>query len=86
MLRKLFTGSLAALALCTSLFAAAPAEAGHGQFRTKFVSRSCHYKVLYRFHHCDPWCCYGCFDCYCDAEHAARHLSCKGYQIRIVNY
>ncbi len=42
-----------------------------------------HYEVLYRWRACDPWRCYGRFDCRPDARFAAERLEREGFHVRI---
>jgi hypothetical protein len=45
MVRKWITGSLAALALCTSLTMALPVQAGNGDYQGGYVGQYTHFKV-----------------------------------------
>jgi hypothetical protein len=98
MLRKLFLTAVTGVTLMAPLTATPAAQAGEpagyrhrerdydrdrDYDRGRWRRRHHEYRVFYRECCSDPWCCYGCYDCYEEAYHAECCLRHDGYEVSL---
>jgi hypothetical protein len=76
MLRKLVVSAVMGVGLLSPLAAAPAAEAHEYHYRHQF-------RVFYRSCPREPWACYGRYDRWARADHAACHLRERGFEVVI---